>query len=184
MELAPDYQFLHLAMHAYTDEEDPAFSGLVFEGSEGHDPLHAFEIANLQLNAEMAVLSAWNTGSGKLIKGEGLISLARSFRLAGCDNTVMSLWQADDVATSLIMNGFYANLKKGLPRSEALQKAKLDYLDTNSNAFPYFWSAFILSGNNEVVTFTQKSNTILYLLLSFVLLGLMVFLFSNRRKTK
>ncbi|MEY3241981.1 MAG: hypothetical protein RIR11_3420 [Bacteroidota bacterium] len=150
-------RILHLAMHGFLNDCDPAYSGLVFSPSAEQDSvqedndgiLHAFEIYNLHLNAELAVLSACNTGRGKMAKGEGVISLARAFKYAGCPNILMSLWQADDKATASIMTHFYEHLSRGLGKAEAIRQAKLDYLSGSAQNHPFFWAAFVLIGGNE-----------------------------------
>ena len=152
-------RILHLAMHGFLNDCDPAYSGLVFgSGTRQMSPdsltedndgiLHAYEINNLHLNAELAVLSACNTGQGKLAKGEGVISLARAFKYAGCPNVLMSLWQAEDAATSSIMQLFYKNLKQGMGKATAIRQAKLDYMASVPRNHPFFWGAFVLIGDD------------------------------------
>ncbi len=152
---APEYNILHLALHAFTDDEDPTYSGLIFSENTtgtGSNILHAYELSNMSLNADLVVLSACNTGGGKLAKGEGVMSLARAFRHANCPNIVMSLWQADDEATGKIMADFYRGLKNGLRKDVALQQAKLNYLATNRKCFPYYWSEFVLLGGSDPIS--------------------------------
>ena len=142
---------LHLAMHALVDDEDPMRSRLLFtldtdtleDGS-----LNAYEIYQLQLDAELAVLSACNTGTGKIKKGEGVMSLSRAFMYAGCPNIVMSLWQVPDQPSSQIMHTFFENLKKGLPKDESLREAKIKFLSTADpfQSHPANWAAFVLTG--------------------------------------
>ncbi|MCF8248105.1 MAG: CHAT domain-containing protein [Saprospiraceae bacterium] len=179
---APDYGILHLAMHAQTDEENPMVSGLIYtETTDGEDGiLHTYELMGMKLNAQLAVLSACNTGSGKLATGEGVMSLARAFRHAGCPNIVMSLWQADDEATGKIMLGFYAALKKGLPKDVALQQAKLNYLASNRKTFPYYWSEFVLLGDNEPIEFPNNSSWFWGL----GIIGLLGLLWFAKKQTK
>ncbi len=180
---AGSYKILHLAMHAFSNDENPDYSGLIFTStldSLEDDVLHAYELYNMNLNAELAVLSACNTGSGKLARGEGVMSLARAFRHAGCPNIVMSLWQADDEATSLIMQDFYKNLKKGEGKDEALRNAKLTYLESSPKTFPHYWSAFVLMGDGEGVDFGNDNRWWLLGLGGILLLGLIWF-FRKRR---
>ena len=128
---AHKYQILHLAMHTLINDSLPLYSGLVFsqdQDSLEDDFLYAYELYNMQLNAELAVLSACQTGIGKIQRGEGIMSLARAFMYAGCPNIAMSLWQADDEATAEIMTAFMAYLKDGMGKAEALRRAKLNYL--------------------------------------------------------
>lgn len=159
-ENATQQRILHLAMHGFLNDCDPLYSGLVFSNdlpkvqqdatsTQTDGILYTYEIYNLHLNAELAVLSACNTGRGKLAKGEGVISLARAFKYAGCANVLMSLWQADDQATALIMQDFYRYLQQGLGKDAAIRQAKLDYLDGNNRNHPFFWGAFVLIGNDQ-----------------------------------
>ena len=144
-EKAQQCRILHLATHACINEENPNLNKIYFSDNY----VTGTELNNLTLNAELAVLSACNTGSGKLIKGEGVMSLSRGFILSGCPSTLTSLWSVDDCTTSEIMLGYYKNLKEGLSKDQALRKAKLDYLSSTdkANSHPYYWAAFVQSGN-------------------------------------
>lgn len=157
---AGNFGIIHLAMHAVVDEEDPMNSSLVFsiDNDSAEDCLlHAFELYNMQLNARMAVLSACNTGYGKLVKGEGIMSLARAFSYAGVPSVVMSHWSVDDKATSMIMQYFYENLDKGMTKSEALRQAKRLYLSTadESQSHPFYWAAFLNIGEDSPIAFEK-----------------------------
>lgn len=152
-EKAPDYSLIHLSLHGLIDEADPMQSRLLFyRENDGQDgDLHAYEIYHMHLAANLLVLSACNTGAGALQTGEGILSLARAFAFAGVPNMIASLWRADDAATSRIMIGFYEGLSKGLLKADALRQAKLDYLAAQRSdvyKHPYFWSSFILVGEN------------------------------------
>lgn len=162
------YKILHLATHAWLNDEDPLYSGLLFtpeiipdtasrdslllsiEEKDGF--LHAYEIYNLPIRADLAVLSACETGSGQVKGSEGVMSLARAFRYAGCPSIVMSLWKAEDNATRDLMVLFYENLKDGMGKDEALQKAKLKFLETSDKQHPHFWANFVLIGDDLPVT--------------------------------
>lgn len=147
---------LHLAMHALINDSEPLYSQLVFTSGgdsteDGH--LNAYEIYNTRLNAQLAVLSACNTGAGKLQRGEGIMSLSRAFKYAGCPNIVMSHWLADDASTKELITGFFTELKQGKGKSEALRLAQQTYLENADAAktHPYFWANFVLIGDNEPV---------------------------------
>ena len=161
-QVAPNYDILHLSMHGYSDKEDPKLSGLIFSpckegaGCEGenireedlHEAiLYAFEIANLDLNARLAVLSACQTGTGKVQKGEGIMSLARAFALAGVPSQIVSLWNVDDQATLLLFTEFYKHLLAGDAKDVSLWKAKQALKVDPKYSHPYFWSAFVLIGD-------------------------------------
>ncbi|UJH68547.1 CHAT domain-containing protein [Allomuricauda sp. SCSIO 65647] len=152
-ETAHGYQILHLAMHGLLNDTDPMFSKLLFDqdkesAEDGY--LNAAEIYNLELNADLAVLSACESGYGKINKGEGMMSLSRAFAYAGCPSLVASLWKVPDETTVSPMIDFYDYLIEGLPIDKALQKSKLDYLQNIENPLyehPYFWAGFVVHGN-------------------------------------
>lgn len=163
--IANQYRVLHLNMHGFTNDCDPMYSGLAFtprtmlqKNAAFHDPnptnegiLHAYEIYNMRINAELVVMSACQTGLGKIQAGEGIMSLARAFAHAGSPNTVMSLWQVDEAATRKLMTNFYKYLGEGEGKDEALQLAKLDYLNNNAEAHPFYWAGFVLVGDDKPI---------------------------------
>jgi len=149
---ASEYGILHLATHALVDDREPLFSKLIFskkKGSEEDGYLYTYEIYNLNINANLVVLSACNTGIGPLIGGEGLMSLARAFVYAGCHSILMSLWPIDDKSTAVMMKDFYKGLSENKTRSEALRDAKITLLKSNDPVFsnPYYWSGLVLIGD-------------------------------------
>jgi len=150
-----EYDILHLAMHTIIDDENPMFSRLVFtinnDDTVDDGFLNTYEIYNMNLTARMAVLSACNTGTGRLQRGEGIISLARGFIYAGVPGIVMTLWSVEDKSGAEIMTAFYKYIKEGFTKNEALRKAKLDYLNEANaiKAHPYFWSAYVNIGNTD-----------------------------------
>ncbi|WP_346857628.1 CHAT domain-containing tetratricopeptide repeat protein [uncultured Draconibacterium sp.] len=153
------YDILHLAMHAYINDSLPAFSRLAFTPESNKESLsedgwlNTTDIYNLELNARLAVLSACNTGIGRLKKGEGMMSLARGFLYAGCPAVVMSLWEVEDESGTEIMSTFYSNLKKGKTKDEALRLAKLEYLENSNSrmAHPHYWMSFRCIGDNSSI---------------------------------
>lgn len=155
-ETGPDAKILHLAMHALTNDEEPLLSQLVFsleENPKEDGKLHNYELQNLVLSADLTVLSACNTGSGKLRRGEGVMSVSRAFRLAGCPNIVMSLWQANDLSTGQIVTHFFRNLKKGHGKAKALQESSLHFLQTADERYthPFYWGNMMLIGDDEPI---------------------------------
>lgn len=160
LQLAPDYRILHLATHGVADFKEAAYAHLLFHPDYTTDSaahiLYNYEIQNLQLNAELAVLSACETGAGKVDKGEGLLSLARGFFYTGIPSVIMSKWQINDRSTSLIMNDFYKNLKQEKDKDKALQAAKITYLNTEADlvtAHPFYWAGLVQLGNSESLDF-------------------------------
>ncbi|WP_163323488.1 CHAT domain-containing protein [Draconibacterium mangrovi] len=174
-----NFDILHLAMHAYINDSLPAYSRLAFSQNtdtttlDNDGWLNTADIYNLELNASMTVLSACNTGVGKLQKGEGLMSLARGFLYAGCPSVIMSLWEVEDAAGTKIMTSFYKYLKAGKTKDEALRLAKLKYLEESNSrlAHPHYWMSFKCIGDNSPV-YTS------YDLYFFAILILLIIAFS------
>jgi CHAT domain-containing protein len=146
------YRILHFATHGLLNSERPELSGLVFslidrEGKPQDGFLRLHEVYNLQLNADLIVLSACESGLGKEIKGEGLIGLTRGFMYSGAPRVVASLWNVDDLATAELMKHFYQGmLKDGLPAGAALRAAQLELSRQKRWASPYYWASFVLHG--------------------------------------
>ena len=147
------YQMVHFSTHGYVNEMRPRFSGLVLSlptsttNSPAEDGLlSSYEIFNLKLNADLVVLSACETGLGKEVKGEGLMSLTRAFMYAGTPSVVVSLWNVNDESAADLMIRFYRNLKTGMNKGEALRQAQLETI--RDNGFPFFWAPFVLVGSN------------------------------------
>lgn len=151
--VAADYRFLHFATHAKLNDSNIDYSFLAFSettDSSDQEKISIRDLYELQLRADMVVLSACETGVGELRRGEGLISLARGFAYAGAKSLVTSLWSVNDKSTAEIMIDFYRQLKKGKAKDEALQIAKLNYLKKKRdvNAIdPFFWAGFVAIGD-------------------------------------
>ena len=115
--------------------------------------LFAYDLYNMNINSDLTILHACDTGSGELQKGEGVMSLSRAFTYAGCPSLVMSLWQIPEVATSEITQSFIEFLQGGETKDVALQKAKLTYLENADKtlATPAFWAGLVATGNLEAI---------------------------------
>lgn len=161
------YQIYHFAMHAVVDEAEPGNSALVFQEDER---LLYNELYGLSFPADLVVLSACDTGVGKLEKGEGLMSLSRALTYSGVRASVYSLWQVPDGETSEIMMAFYRYLDEGKQKDEALAAAKRDFLQNNPmKTHPYFWAGFVLNGYSGELR--EKPNGT-YLRVVFILIAL------------
>ena len=144
-----NYNYLHFATHGIVDEENPESSKIFLQPSTSDDGnLYAGEIYNLELNANLAVLSACQTGLGKISKGEGVIGLSRALTYAGAKNIVVSFWSVADESTSKLMTDFYSNLltSKSIHFNRSLQQAKLKMTKNTAYSNPYFWAPFVLLG--------------------------------------
>lgn len=149
------YRYVHFATHGIVDEINPEFSGVVMNLIQ-KDPnedgfLQASEIFNLKMNADLVTLSACETGLGKVIKGEGMVGLTRSFLYAGTKSVVVSLWTVADESTAKLMINFYRYLSKGVPKDEALRRARIDLMSLKDGEDylyhdPFYWGPFVLNG--------------------------------------
>jgi CHAT domain-containing protein len=146
------YKMLHFATHGFLDSTEPELSGIVLslidkQGKSQRGFLRLTDIFNLNFPAELVVLSACETGLGKEVKGEGLVGLTRGLMYAGAACVVVSLWNVDDEATSLLMSQFYSQmLQQGKTPAAALGAAQLKMWEQEKWRNPYSWSAFTLLG--------------------------------------
>jgi CHAT domain-containing protein len=146
-----DFKIIHIAAHGFSDTQFPERSGLVL----GVDPnsrddglLQVREIIRLHFNADLVTLSACNTGVGKLQGEEGITNLVEAFLVSGAKAVVASLWSADDIYTSGLMERFYTHIAEGQDKAAALRHAKIDLLAKYGRQVPpYYWGAFILVGD-------------------------------------
>jgi CHAT domain-containing protein len=146
------FRYVHFATHGYLDSERPDLSAVVLslvdeQGNPQDGFLRALEIYNLNLPAELVVLSACQTGLGKEIKGEGLVGLTRGFMYAGARRVVVSLWNVNDKATAELMTKFYTKmLKQGERPAAALRAAQVEMWKQKQWQSPYYWAAFTMQG--------------------------------------
>jgi len=188
--IASQYTVLHIATHGLLNDKNPLFSSLVMSNKGEEDGiLHAFELYNMRLNADLAVLSACNSGMGRLTKGEGVVSIARGFSYAGVPNIIMSKWPVSDWSTEVLMKAFYENLKTGMPKDEALQQEKVKFLEEYRERpkilAPFFWGGFVLSGNSGAIEALKGEavNYTFYMgIAGGVLLLILILLFFRKRK--
>ena len=148
-----NYNIIHIATHSFVNESRPELSAIVFaqpKDSNSHEDgiLYADETYNLDLNANLVVLSSCESGLGKLIKGEGMMALTRGFLYAGASNIIFSLWKIPDKQTSELMIDFYKQMLSGKSYSESLRQAKLKLISIPSSARPRSWASFLLIGKD------------------------------------
>jgi CHAT domain-containing protein/Tfp pilus assembly protein PilF len=183
-----DHRVLHLATHAIANNEQDNFSYILFAGKDTNKSrLYSSEIYNLPLQStDLVILSACETGSGNLTKGEGIMSLSRAFRYAGCPNVVMTLWKADDYSTAYLTDHMHQYLGRGLTIDEALQKAKLNYLqDRKINPRlkqPHYWSQLVFVGNLSERKSAPWPWIVISIAIIFSLLTLLVIRKSRSRR--
>ena len=151
---------LHLAMHTLIDDQNPLYSKLLFTYQpETHSgSVNTYQLLNLQLNAELAVLSGCSTGDGELQKGEGVMSLSSGFQYAGVPAIVMSLWEVNDRFGAMVIDKFYQYLAKGENKNQALYQAKLEVLSQGNALYshPYYWAGLTLMGDESKLSFVDR----------------------------
>ena len=150
------YRIIHLAVHGFASNEDPNQSALVLlsDPAAGEDGfLHASEIVQLHLNADLVILSACDTGVGLVEGEEGIAALSRAFLLAGAKAVVSTLWSINDAYSLVVMKHLYQHLAAHEPAAEALTRAKRDTLrEFGPAAAPYYWAGFIFEGAEDRAT--------------------------------
>jgi CHAT domain-containing protein/Tfp pilus assembly protein PilF len=146
------YRYVHFATHGYLDTTRAGLSAIVLslvdqEGKPLDGFLRVHDIYNLNLPAELVVLSACETGLGKDVKGEGLDGLTRAFMYAGARRLIVSLWNVNDKATAALMQRLYVEmLKSNKPPAAALRAAQIELTRTRQWQSPYYWAAFVMQG--------------------------------------
>ncbi|WP_299837651.1 CHAT domain-containing tetratricopeptide repeat protein [uncultured Tenacibaculum sp.] len=165
-----DFKIIHLATHAYASDSIKPW--IAFKDGK----LELKELNNIKNKADLVVLSACNTSLGEVVRGEGVMSLARSFFRTGAKAVIPSLWKTNDKATTSIVSKFYELLSQGKTKSEALREAKINFINNNvdAEASPYYWAPLVIVGDNStIIPETDFSNNYIFLIL---LLGLILFL--------
>lgn len=178
----------HLAMHSFSDTLNSNYSYLLFE--TGNDTLndgklYNYEVSLLKIVSPMIVLSSCNSGTGRLYQSEGLMSLARSFFLAGASSLIMTSWEINDEVSAEIMDRFYYYLAKGRQKDEAMRLAKLEFLRETPPSLkdPYYWSAYKVMGNNDPVN--AGRNKLLYPVPAIiVVVAIIIFYYFRRRSIR
>jgi CHAT domain-containing protein/tetratricopeptide (TPR) repeat protein len=180
------YDIIHFYAHGFEDTLNPAYSKLCLSPASdtiGGDYLYAWEVNNMQLNARLVVLASCYSGSGKLSKGEGVMSMGRSFMNAGSESVISSLWAASYMPTISVLNYFYRNLLKGMRKDEAMRLAKLRYLKETDfiGAHPRFWAGMVVTGNQSAIYKSWYLKKIVY---SLILIALIFVIFKKRKQLR
>lgn len=155
---AGDYDVIHLALHGKSDSVNRYNSALVFNGDHDYY-MTSTDLYRTRLKSKLAVLSACETGIGKISEGEGSFSIARGFAIAGVPAIVTTLWKVNDEAGATITEQFYRNLQAGDKKDQALRQAKLKYLEESDNltSSPFYWGNYILIGDTSTIELKGKA---------------------------
>lgn len=149
-ELLRKFRRIHFATHSLIDEQYPSRSAVVLTLAEDPDEdglLDVNEISELDLDCDLVVLSACQTGRGQLHSGEGILGLSRAFLYAGARSLVVSQWNVSDISTARLMKAFYERLAGNAENAAALREAKLQMLQAGGETrHPHYWAPFIVVG--------------------------------------
>jgi CHAT domain-containing protein len=166
-EYAPSYRVLHIAAHARFDDVRPLNSVIYLASSPGSKTdatLRAFDLLNLDLNADLVVLSCCGSaGKWGLAGCEGFV---QGFFFAGVPSVVAALWNVDDLAAATLMEAFYRHLKEGKGKAQALRAAKLELIRTGKEN-PFYWGSFVLIGDSSPlnISCSDNSRSVLFIVL-------------------
>ncbi len=149
-----DYFIVHFHTHAKKNTVNPNLNQIELFDSL----LLSNRLEQSHLGAALAFIATCESADGKNIEGEGVMSLARSFFLAGCPSIVASLWEVENDYAKKITQDFYEHLANGKTKDEALRQAKLEYLKDGDRFHPSFWAPFILVGNAESLDIPKRSS--------------------------
>lgn len=188
---AKEHKIIHIGTHAESNNLSPELSRLVFAKQLGaketydENSLYAYEIYNIDLSANLAILTACETGKPTFQAGEGAISLAHAFNYAGSESILTSLWNIDEVSSTQIVGYFYDYLAQGLPKDEALKKAKLEYLSTveGRGAAPQYWAGLVLVGDTTPIHLQTSSHSLWWWIAGLLLVITITLYFTRKKKT-
>jgi len=181
-----DYKVVHLATHGFLDPERPELSSLILSrydntGKAIDESIRMHDIYSMKLNADLVVLSACQTGTGKEIKGEGVMGLNTAFLQSGARSVVSTLWQVEDNAANELMKEFYGRMvSEGMSPSAALRAAQIKLYNDPQFRSPFFWAAFTVHGDAATSTPFKRDHTRLAIGLSALALLSLAALFFFR----
>lgn len=161
-QLAPNADIVHIATHGVIDNASPLFSyvmltggGTTTRGARGRDAdgkLEGHELINMQLGAELVVLSACETAVGRIASGEGVVGLSWALFAAGASTTTVSQWAVDSASTTELMSAFHRERRRlttekaPAPTAQALRSAQLRALARPESRHPFYWAGFVVIG--------------------------------------
>jgi CHAT domain-containing protein/tetratricopeptide (TPR) repeat protein len=191
---AENYKILHFSAHGLMDEKQSLYSGIALtqDDDETEDGfLQAYEVYNMDLNAELVTLSACKTGLGTLKNGEGILGLTRAFIYAGARSVLVSLWNVADHSTTNLMKNFYDKWRNnGLSHVAALQQAKLQIMKETteiggqevSYAHPFFWAPFIIVGETDLHFKIKRQYNLIYFIIGFGVIMIISFSLTRLKR--
>lgn len=188
-----DFDFIHFSAHSFVNTTDPLFSGIYLSSSDKKTEdgiLYANEIYNMDFSGKTIIMSSCNSGDGVLAKGEGILSLARAFTFSGSPSIILTLWEVADKAGFRLMKSFYTNLSGGDCKDIALQKSKIEYINSSmtEQAHPYYWANYVCLGKTDSILKMPSRQKMHYIytvtLLVFALIAVLVYLYRRNKRNR
>lgn len=187
---ANGHKIIHIGTHAESDNLNPELSRLVFAKNVASQELtednylHAYEIYSYNLNSHLALLTACETGKPAYQAGEGMISMAHAFNYAGSESILTALWKIDEKSSAEITELFYQELLAGGEKDQALQKAKLAYLEKASGRTlaPEYWAGLVIMGDSSAIELDENRPNWYWVLGFFLLAALFLMVLRFLRK--
>ena len=185
---AKEHKIIHIGTHAESNNVSPELSRLIFAKNTAgeNNSLYTYEIYNQNLSSNLAILTACETGKPTYQAGEGMISLAHAFNYAGSESILTSLWKIDEQSSAKIIKNFYNYIKKGVPKDEALQKAKLNYISTAEGRTidPQYWAGLVLIGDASPIQLTAFNTSFWWIIIVVFGIALLCVLWFSKSKEK
>lgn len=183
---AGGHKIIHIGTHASFDNVHPEQSGLIFAKSSKADSnfLSLFDIYGCNMQSNLTILTACESGKPGYQDGEGMVSLAHAFKYAGSQRILTALWKIDEQSSSKITELFILNLKKGLATDEALRNAKLQYLQEAEGrvAAPTYWAGLVMIGEPYVLQFEKDNKPVYWILASIAMVAALTAVAVTRRR--
>lgn len=176
-----DKNIIHLSTHTFQYKNQPLVVFSNTNDAQNDGILEAGEIVKLNINSSLIVLSSCRSGLGVIDKAEGIIGMQKAFYEAGAKSMIVSLWDVSDKYTSKFMIEFYKSLSGGKSKSEALRTAKIEFIKKYSSN-PYYWSAFVLYGNEDPVELEPASLNYYFILLITACVIIIFIIYIYKRK--
>ncbi len=180
--MAGNSRIIHIATHSTIDRANPLYSSLyMYNGAHENTPnynsasgqngiIRAFELFDMNLNADLIFLSSCGSGTGSYLPGTGILGFSRALSYAGAKSLALNLWPIRDQTAAKLAIRFYEELNNGKNKAEALRAAQIFYL-RNYNSDPYLWGSFVLYGNIDPVLTPGRQYQKMLALLLFIILG-------------
>ncbi|PRY89864.1 CHAT domain-containing protein [Mongoliibacter ruber] len=186
-EKAAKNKIIHIGTHAESNNLSPVFSKLIFAKNddpfEEDNALYAYQIYNIDLQSNLTLLTACETGKPVFQPGEGMVSLSHAFQYAGSESLLTSLWKVDEKSSMEITDYFLEFLSEGMAKDKALKEAKLKYLSTakGRTLSPQYWAGLVLIGDVGPIPDLRKNHNWIYWILGLFLLLSFTFLLRKKR---